>query len=62
MNTHLSLETTVNQILDSRRITRQDQHLLMSLAFSQEKITERERSLIDRVFERLQQGILRVVD
>ncbi|UBF23563.1 hypothetical protein K9N68_17385 [Kovacikia minuta CCNUW1] len=48
----------VDRILDSRKITRKDQHLLLSLNI----LSPEERSLLNQVFDRLQMGLLRVVD
>lgn len=56
-----SCETTINKIFATRRITRQDQQELMS-ALSQSQITASDRALINRVYEALSQGRLRVVE
>ncbi|MDX2230018.1 MAG: hypothetical protein NW220_10290 [Leptolyngbyaceae cyanobacterium bins.349] len=53
-----SLEQVVNRILSSRRITRQDQHSLLSLY----NLTTQERALINRLFDRLRTGLIKVVD
>ncbi|HHP7245057.1 MAG TPA: hypothetical protein ACFE0H_10275 [Elainellaceae cyanobacterium] len=55
-----SLDRLIHGILASRRITRHDQQCLMvSLSDSP---NEYERSLLDRVYDALRQGLLRVVD
>jgi len=57
-----SLETLVNQIFCSRKITRSDQRVLMSLLLSKDTLTLEESSYIDEVFERLRRGLIHVVD
>jgi hypothetical protein len=58
----LSLEQTIHRIFATRRITRLDQHLLMTIAHSIEAIAPQEQVLINRVFDALQRGALRIVD
>lgn len=57
-----SFETLVNQIFYSRKITRSDQRVLMSLLLSKDTLTLEESSYIDEVFERLRRGLIHVVD
>lgn len=52
------VEETVNRILTSRRITRIDQCLLLSL----NSISREEQALLNQVFDRLHRGLLKVVD
>jgi hypothetical protein len=54
----IELESVVERILTSRRITRADQHLLLTL----HSLTSQERALINRVFDRLQMGMIKVAD
>ncbi|MEM6521402.1 MAG: hypothetical protein AAF892_04420 [Cyanobacteria bacterium P01_D01_bin.71] len=56
-----NLETTVENIFATRRITRYDQQLLMCL-FAQNDLSSTDKDLLDRVYEALHQGRLRVVD
>lgn len=56
-----SLEKAIEKIFATRRITRRDQHMLMSL-FSQKDINASDSDLINQVYEALSQGRLRVVD
>jgi hypothetical protein len=56
-----SIEEMVSKIFASRRITRNDQHLLMTL-FSQGNISAQEEMLIHQIHEALNQGRLRVVE
>jgi len=57
----MNLEATIDKILTTRRITRNDQQALMVM-FSQSTLTSDDKDLIDRVYEALTQGRLRVVD
>lgn len=58
----MQLETVLEHIFAIRRITRQDQHLLMSTLLSKEDLNEQERLQISRVFDALQRGLIKVVD
>ncbi len=53
-----ALQTLVDRILASRRITRFDQRALLSLNC----LNSEEQSLVNLLFDRLHQGFLRVVD
>lgn len=58
------METTkekVERIVSTRRITRRDQKELM-LMFSQGVLTSSDRELINKIYEALSKGFLRVVD
>lgn len=57
-----SIEQVASQIVSSRKITRTDQRRLMSMLLSKEHLSNEEQSCIDRVFECLRKGIIRVVD
>lgn len=54
----LPLEEIVERILTTRQITRGDQHSLLTLG----SLTSQEKLLINRVFDRLRMGLLKVVD
>ena len=56
------LETVLQRIFSIRRITRQDQHLLMSTLLSKEELDEHERIQITRVFDGLRSGFIKVID
>ncbi|CAD5929417.1 hypothetical protein PCC9214_01182 [Planktothrix tepida] len=58
----VSIEGLVNQIFSSRKITRSDQRVLMSLLLSKNDLSLEEHSYIDQVFERLRRGLIHVVD
>lgn len=53
-----SVEQIVEQILISRKITRQDQSNLLNLS----TLTPQENALISRIFDYLRSGRIRVVD
>lgn len=57
-----TVEQLVYRIFSSRKITRADQQILMSLLLSKEVLTLEEHQYIDQVFERLRNGLIRVVD
>jgi len=59
---HLNIEQMVNKITASGRISRADQKQFMATLLSKKSITATEQALIDRVFELLRTGRLRVVD
>jgi hypothetical protein len=54
----LPLEEIVERILTTRQITRLDQHSLLALS----NLTAQEKLLINRLFDRLRMGLLKVVD
>ena len=58
----VSVKELVDLIFTSHRITRQDQQTLMNALLSKDSLTMEEHLLIDRVFDGLRRGLLRVVD
>jgi hypothetical protein len=56
-----NLEQTIEKMFAARRLTRQDQQQLMAM-FSQRDLSPGDAALINRVYEALSQGKLRVVD
>ncbi|UBF23595.1 hypothetical protein K9N68_17590 [Kovacikia minuta CCNUW1] len=56
------VEQMVNRIIACGRITRKDQRQFMSALLSQQTINQAEHDLINRVFELLRAGRLRIVD
>jgi hypothetical protein len=56
-----SIEEMVSKILATRRISRTDQHVLMTL-FSQGNISANDEMLINQIYDALNQGRLRVVE
>jgi hypothetical protein len=56
-----TLEKTIEAMFATRRLTRRDQQMLMTL-FSQRDLSANDAALINRVYEALSQGRLRVVD
>lgn len=64
-NFHLpdgSVERFVEQILATRRINRADQKRLMAVFSSKNVLTRDDEILIDRIFDCLRSGLLRIVD
>lgn len=58
----LNIEQMVNKITASGRISRADQQQFMSTLLSKNKISSTEEAMVNRVFELLRAGRLRVVD
>jgi hypothetical protein len=56
-----NLEQTVEKMFAARRLTRRDQQQLMAM-FSKRDLSPNDAALINRVYEALSQGRLRVVD
>lgn len=56
-----NLEQTIERMFAARRLTRNDQQQLMAM-FSQRDLSPKDAVLINRVYEALSQGRLRVVD
>lgn len=56
-----NLEQTIERMFAARRLTRNDQQQLMTM-FSQRDLSPKDAALINRVYEALSQGRLRVVD
>lgn len=58
----LDLERMVSKITESGRISRADQQAFMATLLSKAKISSAEQAIVDRMFELLRSGRLRVVD
>ncbi|QIR39671.1 hypothetical protein HCG51_25135 [Tolypothrix sp. PCC 7910] len=58
----VQLEAVFERILNIRRITRQDQQLLMSALLSKDDLNEQEMLQINKVFQAVQGGLIKVVD
>lgn len=56
------LQDLVNQIFQTRTITREEQSLLMEIVMEDGQVTPEEKVHIDRVWQGLAQGRIRVVD
>ena len=57
-----SVEEVVKRIFINRKITRADQRRFMTAMMSKDALTVEEHEQIDRVFDGLRRGVLRVVD
>ncbi|NJL46601.1 MAG: hypothetical protein HC929_02650 [Leptolyngbyaceae cyanobacterium SM2_5_2] len=56
-----TLEKTIEEMFATRRLTRRDQQMIMAM-FSKRDLNATDAALINRVYEALSQGRLRVVD
>lgn len=59
--TQVSITQLADKILHSRRISRQDRSQLMHL-LSRTGLGEREQNVVDRLYQELHMGLIRVVD
>jgi hypothetical protein len=57
-----NIEELIAQILMNRKITNSEQLRLKFALLSKDKLDEKERTLIDRVFYGVRHGLLRVVE
>ncbi len=57
-----NIEQVVERIFISHRITRADQKMFMSALLSKDSLSPEDRQKIDKVFDGLRRGLLRVVD
>lgn len=57
-----TIREVVDRIFMTRQITRSDQAYFMSIVLGQVPLTADDRIQVDRVFDGLQHGLLRVVD
>lgn len=57
-----TLEQVVERIFTTHRITRGDQQLFMKTLLSKDELSPHEQQHIDRVFDGLRRGLIRVVD
>ncbi|MBW4678585.1 MAG: hypothetical protein KME19_00535 [Microcoleus vaginatus WJT46-NPBG5] len=58
----LSVEQIADRIFTSRKISRVDQHWLMSAMLSKDSLSPEDQTLISRLFHSLQKGTIRAVD
>jgi len=56
------LQEIARQILASRKLTRAHQSFFMTAALSAGQLNEDEQAALDRLFDGLQRGLIRVVD
>jgi hypothetical protein len=57
-----NVESILERIFANRRITRQDQNIMMSNLMKQEGLSEKNIMQINQVFDALKRGIIKVVD
>ncbi|MFE1747786.1 hypothetical protein [Coleofasciculus sp. H7-2] len=58
----LTIAQLVEQLFTTRRITRNDQQRLMTALLSKTALSSEEQIQVNRVFDSLKQGYIRVVD
>ena len=58
----VDFQVMAQQVLRSRRITREHQSYFMSAALSAHCLSDAEQVTFNRLFEALQRGLIRVVD
>ncbi|USR92490.1 hypothetical protein NEA10_07170 [Phormidium yuhuli AB48] len=57
-----NVQEIANRIFESHRITRADQSIFMRSLLSKSSLSHEEETIINKVFEELKRGVLRVVD
>ncbi|WP_413175672.1 hypothetical protein [Anabaena azotica] len=57
-----NLEPILERIFANRRITRQDQQIMMSSLLTEEGLSEHHLRQINKVFDALKRGLIKVVD
>nr|OEJ76742.1 hypothetical protein BH720_02985 [Desertifilum tharense IPPAS B-1220] len=61
-NSHSAIESLVDQIISSYKLTRADQQMLMDALLSKQSLNATEQSLINQVFDGIKRGLVRVID
>ncbi len=59
---NVTFEQVIERIFASRRITRADQERFMSALLAKSSLTAAEQVQVNRVFDALRSGLIRVVD
>lgn len=57
-----NIDAVVERILCDRKITRADQYCLMNVLLSKHALSLDDHSQINRVFDALRRGVIRVID
>ncbi|MEM9977019.1 MAG: hypothetical protein AAF808_05260 [Cyanobacteria bacterium P01_D01_bin.2] len=57
-----SLESLMSNILSCRRLNRETQRMLMTLLLGKTQLNNQEQAQVEKIFEAISQGRLRVVD
>ncbi|HEY9817326.1 MAG TPA: hypothetical protein V6D20_16215 [Candidatus Obscuribacterales bacterium] len=57
-----SLEDVIRRIFETHRITRADQELLMALMLSKSALSDMDKNHVNRIFDGLSSGLVRVID
>ena len=56
------VQQIANRIIYGRKISRLDQHLFMSSLLSKKSLSPEEKNLVERVYDGLNKGWIKVVD
>lgn len=56
------LDQIISQIVTTKQISRLDQKTLMEALLTQNYISDRDQSEVNRVFDEIQRGLIRVVE
>lgn len=57
-----SLEDVIRRIFETHRISRADQAQLMALMLSKSALSDADKTLVNRIFDGLSSGLVRVID
>ncbi|WP_204152601.1 hypothetical protein [Leptolyngbya sp. CCY15150] len=57
-----SLEDVIRRIFETHRITRADQEQLMALMLSKSALSDIDKNHVNRIFDGLSSGLVRVID
>ena len=58
----LPLDQIISQIFTTKQISRLDQQILMSALLTRNSISDKDQSEVNRVFDGIQRGLIRVVE
>jgi hypothetical protein len=57
-----SVESILERIFAIRQINRKDQNTLMAALLSKDSLSEKDQHQINKVYEAIQKGLIRIVD
>ncbi|MFB2891560.1 hypothetical protein ACE1CI_01310 [Aerosakkonemataceae cyanobacterium BLCC-F50] len=58
----VSVESILERIFTVRQINRKDQNTLMAALLSKDSLSEKDQRQINKVYEAIQKGLIRIVD
>ncbi len=56
------VQSIIDRIFQTRRISRTDQQMFLQAMLSKQFLTSREQEQVDRIFDGLRSGLVRVID